>query len=248
VPASAAGAEPERFGRLNDRYRVDPQLAADLLKLRDLGRPIQVFVQLNRPSVAEAIGPRIDAGEDVSEAQRAALRTPMRQEQAAVQRGIERLSGRVQGVFTDALNGFRVSIAARNVHQLAGIFGVKSVHRVGLAMPHNDNTARYMQVNKTWTQTGFTGQGVRLAVIDTGVNYYHRDFNGAGTAANDTDNPNIVEPGTFPTAKVIAGHDFVGDDYNPSDDEIASALRRRSRNVDRQLRAERVRRWLTGHS
>jgi subtilisin family serine protease len=48
-------------------------------------------------------------------------------------------------------------------------------------------------------------------VFDSGIDYFHANLGGSGDpaeyAAND---PNVIEPGTFPTAKVVGGYDFVG--------------------------------------
>lgn len=58
---------------------------------------------------------------------------------------------------------------------------------------------------------GFDGSGVRVAVLDSGIDYIHTNLGGSGDtteyAAND---PAIIEPGTFPTARVVGGFDFVG--------------------------------------
>ncbi|MCE7939499.1 MAG: hypothetical protein DYG90_13140, partial [Chloroflexi bacterium CFX6] len=58
---------------------------------------------------------------------------------------------------------------------------------------------------------GVDGRGIKVAVLDSGIDYLHAAFGGSGNpahfAAND---PNVVEPGTFPTAKVVGGYDFVG--------------------------------------
>jgi subtilisin family serine protease len=58
---------------------------------------------------------------------------------------------------------------------------------------------------------GYDGTGVRVAVLDSGIDYLHAALGGSGNpadyAAND---PTIIEPGTFPTAKVVGGYDFVG--------------------------------------
>lgn len=58
---------------------------------------------------------------------------------------------------------------------------------------------------------GFDGSGVQVAVLDSGVDYLHASFGGSGDpaefAAND---PTIIEPGSFPTDKVVGGFDFVG--------------------------------------
>lgn len=58
---------------------------------------------------------------------------------------------------------------------------------------------------------GFDGSGVRVAVLDSGIDYYHAALGGAGIPADYAgDDPTIIEPGTFPTAKVVGGFDFVG--------------------------------------
>jgi minor extracellular serine protease Vpr len=66
---------------------------------------------------------------------------------------------------------------------------------------------------------GYDGSGVRVAVLDSGIDYNHAALGGSGNpadyAAND---PNIIEAGTFPTAKVVGGYDFVGSDW-PNTDE-----------------------------
>jgi subtilisin family serine protease len=62
---------------------------------------------------------------------------------------------------------------------------------------------------------GITGAGTTVGVIDTGIDYTHAMFGGAGTEdAFRTNNPDVVEDGTFPTAKVVGGIDLVGKEYD----------------------------------
>ena len=56
------------------------------------------------------------------------------------------------------------------------------------------------------------GTGVRVAVLNSGIDYTHYNLGGSGNVADFTNNnPTIIEPGTFPTAKVVGGYDFVGE-------------------------------------
>jgi len=51
-------------------------------------------------------------------------------------------------------------------------------------------------------------------VLDSGIDYLHEAFGGSGNpadfAAND---PDVIEPGSFPTARVVGGYDFVGSNW-----------------------------------
>ena len=90
----------------------------------------------------------------------------------------------------------------------------------------------------TWTRenTGYTGKGVKIAVVDSGVDYTHADFGGPGTvdsylkAKAMTELPS-ADSGLIDRNKFIGGIDLVGDDYN------ASVLRSR-------LRSRIITRWI----
>src|SRR3989441_874086 len=68
---------------------------------------------------------------------------------------------------------------------------------------------------------GFDGTGVRVAVLDSGIDYTHADLGGAGTGAAYTaaygtsvnDARTTTLDGLFPTSKVIGGTDFVGEHW-----------------------------------
>ena len=68
---------------------------------------------------------------------------------------------------------------------------------------------------------GFDGSGVRVAVLDSGIDYNHLALGGSGNPADFIANdPNVINEnaaGTFPTAKVVGGYDFVGSLWDGSD-------------------------------
>lgn len=90
------------------------------------------------------------------------------------------------------------------------------------AKPANVNSDQLVGTLKQWQQTGMTGQGVNVAVVDTGLDYTHADFGGAGTTeayrkalADTTQDPlkdpeikNLLDPD-----KYKGGYDFAGTDY-----------------------------------
>jgi subtilisin family serine protease len=90
-----------------------------------------------------------------------------------------------------------------------------------------------------WKNLGFTGTGIRIGIIDTGLDYVHTNFGGTGTQADlDTARSaanNPLSPGDpfdpaftvtggsgqlYPSAKVAGGWDFAGDDYDAGSNPI----------------------------
>jgi subtilisin family serine protease len=124
--------------------------------------------------------------------------------------------------YQDAYNGLAVRTTLKGVAALQGLPGVVAVHPSRTFELDNTPGVQYIEANDAWADTGKTGNGVKIAVLDTGVDYFHANFGGSGDAAQfANDNHTIVEPGSFPTAKVVAGTDFVGDGFNASSDDPA---------------------------
>ena len=80
----------------------------------------------------------------------------------------------------------------------------------------------YIHGDSAWGG-GLTGDGVTVAIIDTGLDYYHANFGGSGDPADfAADNGLTIGTPAFPNAKVIGGTDFVGDAYDAGADGAAS--------------------------
>jgi hypothetical protein len=115
-----------------------------------------------------------------------------------------------------ASNGVVVTMPASKLGQLAAAPGVASVRVIPPKYPAT------LSANGTTPGeaaaaaiAGATGAGVRIGLIDRGIDYTHADFGGLGTpAAYAANNPTLIETGSFPTAKVIGGYDFAGDAYD----------------------------------
>ncbi len=115
-------------------------------------------------------------------------------------------------------NALQILTDEPTARSLEGLPGVKRVERVPVMERSLASAVRVVNAPALWGSVpGVQGDGVTIGIIDSGIDYTHADFGGPGTpeafSAND---PNVIEPESFPTAKVIGGHDFVGDAYNPS--------------------------------
>jgi len=127
--------------------------------------------------------------------------------------GAEEL-GRVQV----AHNAIAVRVDASQLEQIALIPGVAKVRPVINYEMTLSETVPYVG-GAAVQASGKDGTGVTVAVLDSGIDYTHRNLGGAGTLAAYAaahggaagDPLSTTLDGLFPTAKVIGGYDFVGE-------------------------------------
>lgn len=212
MPGATLAASPERF----ERIRVDrraPGVRDALATLRGT-RTIEVAVQLTGQPVGVQRGVRAEAGTPMSPAAVRSARQSLVTKQRATAARLRALGANVQASYTDVFNGFRVRVRANRVPRIERLPNVKAVLAVPRHVPSNATTVPYIGADRTWGQTGRTGKGVKIAIIDSGINYYHATFAGKGSAAWQADNGRTISASTFPTSKVVGGWDFVGDAYD----------------------------------
>jgi subtilisin family serine protease len=162
----------------------------------------------------------------------AAARTRVASDLAIRQQGVRDLvaarGGQVLATFQHAVNGLKVRISARELPALRAMPGVIDVRPVRIARPQSDRpdnavSVPFIGAPTVWDGgTGFRGEGIKIAVIDTGIDYTHANFAGPGTAAAyDAAHAHETEPADpalfGPNApKVKGGTDLVGDAYDAS--------------------------------
>ena len=124
------------------------------------------------------------------------------------------------------MNAVFLKIDAKEVSTLAADPDVVSIHRVSNYDMQVSETVPYIGATTVQNQ-GYDGTGIKVAVLDSGIDYTHARFGGGGTvqAFNDAYFDNVQRDGLFPTSKVVGGYDFVGEEWPggpiaPDDDPI----------------------------
>lgn len=201
--------------RLDARMQtpVRAQLSDITQLLRNVGPQgrVQVAVSLNTAAVGEGTG---TSKADVQVEQTAFIG---RIAQAAP-------SAQVIGSVQLVANTVFLEINAGEVKALQNDRAVTRVAPAGEYKRNLTETVPYIGA-ETLQGLGVTGKGVRVAVLDSGIDYTHASLGGAGTAAayaaawgtSASDPRNTTTDGLFPTSKVVGGYDFVGESWTGAD-------------------------------
>ena len=216
-PAPPPSPATQQTGRFQQRALPRQAAMTGNFRRDNLDAFVTATVVLAGDSVSEAQvrASRVNRAFDASSAERQVLAT-----QAAVLPQIQAAGATTLGSVHTVLNAVTVRVRVRDLAALSLVGGVTQVHVSTKIFRDNGTSDEYTGVPSVWQNTGFTGTGMTIGVIDDGIDYYHADFGGSGDPLDwENDLGTAAEPGTFPTAKVVGGYDFVGDEYDAGSDD-----------------------------
>ncbi len=182
--------------------------------------PVQVMLELDAAAAATTYRATLPQGRTA--ARRAAVQQTrkVKATQASVERAFGRSKTKARTLYRThaAYAGVAVSTDASRLPALAALPGVKAIHRLTPKSYRNSTTVPLIGAGQVWAGTpGNTGAGVRIGIIDTGVDYTHKNFGGVGTtAAYDTAHAAEATAVSWPQGAVVGGYDFAGDAYYPN--------------------------------
>lgn len=114
------------------------------------------------------------------------------------QQGIEL---KVKRQYSYIFNGFAASIKMKDMKQMRQFPEVKGVYPDYEVHALLEESVPLIGADEVWNM-GVTGEGIEVAIIDSGIDYTHPDLGGC----------------FGPGCKVVAGYDFVNGDGDPMDD------------------------------
>lgn len=122
-------------------------------------------------------------------------------------------------------NAVVLRVKPEHMARLRQLPGVVSVDYAPIHVLTNSTSVPFTGAPQVWGNTiglpggGLTGTGMKIGIIDTGIDYQHPTFGGTGVLTDYQANDRSVISDTiggnpiFPTARVVGGMDFVGDLY-----------------------------------
>ena len=120
---------------------------------------------------------------------------------------------KVKDKWSHVLNGESATIKRKDLEKIKALPGVKNVWEETIEYPDLQDAVPLIEADETWnlqngTGSNITGEGVIVAIIDTGVNYSHESFGG------DCDSAGFLA-GTCD--RFVGGWDFYNEDSDPMD-------------------------------
>jgi minor extracellular serine protease Vpr len=117
--------------------------------------------------------------------------------------------------FDTLFNGFSIQVAPGDRAKIMQLAGVKAMYPVQIVQAPTPEEAAGSALdlaaavaltgaNIAQNQLGLTGRGIKVGIIDSGIDIDHPAFGGNGTPGSTS----------FPTARITKGYDLVGDNYN----------------------------------
>ena len=144
----------------------------------------------------------------------ATLTSAVAERQAPAIAAVDQSGAILISTYDTATNALLISATQAQLDTLASAPGVLRVLPAPRLVPHLDEAAPLVGARAAETELGLKGRGVNIAIVDTGIDYTHCAFGAPGTpGAYGANDPNTVEPGSFPTGRVVGGYDFAGTLY-----------------------------------
>jgi subtilisin family serine protease len=102
-----------------------------------------------------------------------------------------------------AISSITVRVDSSQLEAINNLPGVKGAFVDQIGYLDNSTSVPFIGALQAWG-LGYTGAGMRVGIIDSGIDYLHTDFGNPATG---------LPYASFPNAKVAGGYDFVGNTW-----------------------------------
>jgi lactocepin len=183
---------------------------------------VRVIVEVEGQTPVEYATKQGKLYKELSEDKKSSLTAKADSQQKAVKEKISAkgINVKYKQKFSTAFNGFSGEVAYGDLSKIEAISGVKNVYLANeynrpVVEPNMKTSHQFIQSHDTWSEAGFKGEGMVVAVIDTGVDPSHKDFKLSDPAKEELTKTEVAQTvqenglkGKFYTDKVPYGYNY----------------------------------------
>ncbi|MGL4731138.1 MAG: S8 family serine peptidase [Clostridium sp.] len=97
--------------------------------------------------------------------------------QKPIKEAVSNLDGvEVRHSYTNVFNGFSAELKRKDIKDVEKIPGVRKVTEVQRYTENMNNARKLTQIEDVWKKYSIQGEGMVVAILDTGIDYNHKDF------------------------------------------------------------------------
>ncbi|ERI90063.1 hypothetical protein HMPREF1982_04330 [Clostridiales bacterium oral taxon 876 str. F0540] len=192
---------------------------------------VRVIVQLEDSPVLQRQGleANVDEGgirvqSHATKAADNALKAAQNKKKDIIKRASNLKSAKIRHEYDTAFNGFSMQVKRGEIENLKKMPGVKKVTEARVYKPDMTSAKALTQAYDTWKDLKLKGEGMVVAIIDTGIDVQHKDMR-VTTKNTKLNKDNVLvegDKGTFYTDKVPYGYNFA--DNNQEVKDLTSSM------------------------
>ncbi|WP_430510289.1 S8 family serine peptidase [Gottfriedia solisilvae] len=137
-----------------------------LIKAYKPNEKVRVIVEIEEPS----------ADEKSTKSKKELFKQKQDQVMNQIPTGKSKSPNKLKQRFYEGFNGFSLETEFQKVSEIQSIPGVLNVHIVRTFKPSMGASKELVQAQKVWNQYGYEGEGLLVAIIDSGIDYTHKDM------------------------------------------------------------------------
>ena len=222
LPATAAPAGDPDTPVAQDIARNSREHAVLSDSMKKAEGNIPVFVQFKGKGAYEQTqSPAVLANKQAPTNKQAEVQAIKTQVQSQAQAAAQSTGAKTLYTTHNIMRGVALQGDAAQIRTLANNPEVERITPIVPKKKQNAGSVVDTGAAENWARenSGYTGKDVKIAVVDSGIDYTHADFGGPGTveafnkATKLTEMP-AADSGLYDAKKYIGGYDLVGDSYD----------------------------------